>query len=76
MVLKDGRRYTEWVNMTYEAGHAWTPLWDQMRAREYYLNASNSENVGEANTATSSQEDEMRQLSAQLHKGWESSFIL
>ena len=77
LVLVDGRRYIEWVNMSYDAPNgSWQPLWHELRAREFYLNSSNSHNLGGDNgAATPPQLEEMRQLSAQLHRGWDASLV-
>ena len=73
LVLVTGQRYIEWVNMSYPS---WTPKWDELRAREFYLNSSNDRNIGATGVATPAQEGEMEKLSAQLHRGWEANFLL
>merc|ERR1739844_522027 len=49
MTIADGRRYTEWVNMSYPNGTApgglWVPLWDEVRAQEYYVDTAESINA-------------------------------
>ena len=70
IALPDGRRYTEWVNMSYPNGSApgpWVPLWRELRAREYYLDETNSHNLAQATDPTLLQE-----LSDLLHgiAGW------
>jgi hypothetical protein len=73
MVLVTGERYIEWVNMSYPS---WAPQWEQMRAREYYLNSSNDHNVAAPGAgATKAQEQEMDRLSAQLRRGWEAGLL-
>jgi hypothetical protein len=73
MVLVTGQRHIEWVNMSYPS---WTPEWEQLRAREYYLNSSNERNIGAPGAATPTHEMEMKELSAQLHRGWEAGLLL
>eukprot|EP01043_Picozoa_sp_COSAG02_P014430 COSAG02_NODE_595_length_19813_cov_12.215380_8_plen_79_part_00 len=70
LVLESGVRYMEWVNMSYPA---WTPLWSQRRAREYYLSSSNDENIGLEGVATPAQEEAMAVLSLQLQRHWDSA---
>ena len=75
MVLVTGQRYIEWVNMSYAPAGVWTPEWTQLRAREYYLHPNNSVNVAADGVATPKQLQEMRRLSAQLHRGWDAALI-
>ena len=73
MVLVTGERYIEWVNMSYPS---WEPQWEQLRAREFYLNSSNDHNVAAPGAgATKAQEQEMDRLSAQLRRGWEAGLL-
>ena len=70
MVLLDGSRYTEWVDMQYPNGSTgpWVPLWSSVRAVEYYRNSSNRVNA--AVDADGHTRETMRNLSMRLHAGW------
>lgn len=77
MVVSDGRRYTEWVNMSYpegrDRGAAWVPLWAERRAVEYYRDAGETRNA--AVRADAATEKEMARLSAQLRAGWSAALL-
>ncbi len=49
IALPDGTRYTEWVNVSYPngtaVGGAWVPIWREIRAREFYLDEENKDNL-------------------------------
>ena len=75
LVLYTGQRYIEWVNMSYAQNGSWTPLWNELRAREYYLNSSNSRNMAANGAATPSQVKQMQQLAEQLHRGWQAALV-
>lgn len=72
MVLSDGSRYTEWVNMSYPNGTEgkgpWVPQWNDQRAVEYYRDATNNDNAAinpDAETKAT-----MDALAIRLHKAW------
>jgi len=74
MVAQDGRRYTEWVNMSYpdgaKPGGRWVPLWNETRDVEYYLTESNVRNAAVSPPPDAATRSAMAALSAQLRNAW------